>query len=80
MTTTDGIDYDAQADALFNEVEAAIEGAKEDMGEEIVEAGGWSDIAFAIIDMSPAPLQVKAEVIRREGLTEYRAASKYLPA
>jgi len=70
---------DRQVAALDADYRAAIAGATGDYGPELIDAGGWTEIAQATVELAAADITnaAKIEWLRRQGLAEYSWAARY---
>jgi hypothetical protein len=64
------LDLEAQVARLQDELRAACEDTAADQGEQIVETGGWYELARAVMDLAGPEISdaAKAEFARRNGL------------
>lgn len=65
-----GLDLEAQVARLQEALRAACADTAADQGEEIVETGGWYELARAVMDLAGPEItaEAKAEFARRNGL------------
>jgi hypothetical protein len=61
---------DEQIDSLQREFDAACQDTAADQGDDIVECGGWVDLARATVDLAGPEIEpeAKREFLRMQGL------------
>lgn len=69
---------DEEISQLQAEVEKSDQDGSTEFGEEAMEAGAWTELVFGVIEFSNVSLDAKREVLRMQGLAEYKQARRIL--